>query len=151
MSKTVVKATVTRIGLIAVALAVGAQLVPVARDNPPGPPSSLPYAGAPANVRAVFDGSCKNCHSNQTVWPWYSQVAPFSWIVTRDVHQGRKHLNFSEWGTYTPAKREEKLEAICDQVVNGDMPDGKYLLIHRSAQLTQEERQAVCGWVESVL
>jgi hypothetical protein len=65
-------------------------------------------------------------------------VAPFSWIVARDVHQGRKHLNFSEWGTYSPEKREEKLGAICDQVVNGDMPDGKYLLIHRTAQLTRK-------------
>jgi hypothetical protein len=151
VSNTVVKATAKRIGLTVVALAIGAQLVPVARDNPAGPAPSLVYASAPANVRAVIDDSCKNCHSNQTEWPWYSHVAPFSWIVVRDVHQGRKHLNFSEWATYTPAKREEKLEAICDQVVNGDMPDGKYLLIHRSARLTQEEREAVCAWVESAL
>jgi Haem-binding domain len=151
VSKTLVEKTTKRLGLIVVALALGAQLVPVARDNPPGLAPDLVYASAPANVRTVFDGSCKNCHSNQTVWPWYSHLAPFSWIVARDVHQGRRHLNFSEWGTYSPKKREEKLEAICDQVVNGDMPDGKYLLIHRSARLTQEEREAVCAWAESAL
>jgi len=131
-------------------LIVGAQSVPVARDNPPAPAANAAYASAAANVRAVFDGSCKNCHSNQTAWPWYTYVAPFSWMVTHDVHQGRKHLNFSEWSTYSPKKREEKLEAICDQVINGEMPDGKYLLIHRSARLTQDDREAVCAWVETM-
>jgi hypothetical protein len=59
-------------------------------------------------------------------------------------------LNFSEWGTYPQKKREQKLEDICEQLANGDMPDGKYLLIHRQAKLTQEQREAVCDWVESV-
>ncbi len=144
------RTTAKRAGLIAVALAVCAQLVPVARDNPPAPAAGLVYASAPANVRAVFDNSCNNCHSSQTAWPWYSYVAPFSWIVAHDVHQGRKHFNFSAWNTYSPKKRQEKLEAICEQLVNGDMPDGKYLLIHRSARLTQEQQEAVCTWVESM-
>jgi hypothetical protein len=139
-----------RVALAAVALATGAQLVPVARDNSPAPPPNLVYATAPVNVSTVFDNACKNCHSNQTAWPWYSYVAPFSWIVAHDVHKGRRQMNFSEWSMYSPRKQEEKLEAICDQVVNGDMPDGKYLLIHRSARLTQEEREAVCAWVESM-
>jgi len=103
----------------------------------------------PATVRSIFEDSCKNCHSNQTAWPWYSRVAPFSWIVAHDVHAGRRQLNFSEWSLYSPKKQEEKLEDICDQVTNGDMPDGKYLLIHRQAKLTQQEREAVCDWVES--
>jgi mono/diheme cytochrome c family protein len=142
--------TIKRAGLAFAALIVGAQLVPVARDNPPGPAPNLAYATALVNIRAVFDGSCKNCHSNQTAWPWYGDVAPFSWIVAHDVHEGRRQLNFSEWSTYSPKKQQEKLEAICDQVINGDMPDGKYLLIHRSARLTQEDREAVCAWVETM-
>jgi len=144
------RTTAKRVGSVVGALVLAAQLVPVARDNPPAPPPNLVYATAPLNVSTVFDNSCKNCHSNQTVWPWYSYVAPFSWIVVHDVHEGRRRFNFSEWSTYSARKQEEKLEAICDQVVNGDMPDGKYLLIHRSARLTQEEREAVCAWVESM-
>ena len=143
-------ATGKRLSLAVVALAVAAQLVPVARDNPPAPAPNLVYATAPGNVRTVFDDSCKNCHSNQTAWPWYSHVAPFSWIVAHDVHKGRGQLKFSEWTTYPPKKRQEKLEDICDQVVNGDMPDGKYLLIHRNSRLTQEDREAVCAWVETM-
>jgi Haem-binding domain len=146
----VVKLTAKRWSLVVVALALGAQLVPVARDNPPAPAPALAYASAPVTVRKVFDDSCKNCHSDQTAWPWYSYVAPFSWIVAHDVHRGRRQLNFSQWSSYSPTKREEKLEAICEQLVNGDMPDGKYLLIHRKARLTQEEQEAVCTWVESM-
>ena len=136
--------------LIVVTLAAAAQFVPVVRDNPPAPPSNLVYSTAPANVQAVFIDSCINCHSNQTAWPWYSYLAPFSWMVAHDVHSGRRKLNFSDWDSYSPRKQEEKLETICDQVVNGDMPDGKYLLIHRSARLTQQDREAVCTWVEAM-
>lgn len=148
MSKNVARKIVKPAGPIALALALCVQFIPVARDNPPAPAANLVYAGAPPSVRTVFDESCNNCHSNQTAWPWYSYVAPFSWIVTHDVHQGRRQLNFSEWEKYPPKKRQEKLEAICEQLVNGDMPDGKYLLIHRSARLTQDEQEAVCTWVE---
>ena len=140
-----------RVGLIAVALAAGIQFVPVDRGNPPVEPSHSIYAAQPmpANVRSIFEDSCKNCHSNQTTWPWYSYVAPFSWIVVHDVHDGRKHMNFSEWSAYSADKREEKLDDICDEVTNGEMPDGKYLLIHRKARLTQSQRESVCDWVEN--
>jgi hypothetical protein len=148
--RTVAAKTAKRAVLTAAALVVCAQFVPVARDNPPAPAANLVYASAPANVRSVFDQSCNNCHSSQTAWPWYSYVAPFSWIVTHDVHQGRRYLNFSDWNTYSPTKRQEKLEAICEQLINGDMPDGKYLLIHRRARLTQQQQDAVCTWVESM-
>jgi hypothetical protein len=138
-----------KLGLAVMVLAVAVQLPPVARDNPPGSAPNLLYSTAPAKILQVFARSCQNCHSNQTVWPWYSYVAPFSWIVAHDVHQARRKLNFSEWDRYSRKKREEKLEAVYDQVINGDMPDSKYLLIHRSARLTQEDREAVCAWVES--
>src|SRR5262249_51427730 len=122
-------------------LLIAIQLIPIKRDNPPAPDSSSIYAieNVTPEVHSVLDRSCNNCHSNQTAWPWYSDVAPFSWIVAHDVHQARAHMNLSEWSTYAPKKREEKLEEICEQVMNGDMPDGKYLLIHRQAKLTQEQ------------
>jgi hypothetical protein len=128
------------------------QLIPIKRDNPPAPSSSSIYTtgNVPPDVHSVLDRSCNNCHSNQTVWPWYSYVAPFSWILAHDVHQARTHMNFSEWSTYSPKKREEKLEEICEQVMNGVMPDGKYLLIHRKAKLTQEQRESICTWTQSV-
>jgi hypothetical protein len=139
-----------RVRLVVVALILVAQLVPVDRRNPLAELSNTIYAtqNIPPSVMAVLERSCKNCHSNQTNWPWYSYVAPVSWIVAHDVHQARKAMNFSEWKGYSAKRREDKLEEICDQVTNGDMPDGIYLLLHRDALVTQQERQEICQWTE---
>ncbi len=102
----------------------------------------------PADVKAVFERSCKNCHSNETSWPWYSYVAPISWVVAHDVHQARKAMNLSEWGSYSSNKKTDKLEEICEQLTNGDMPDRKYALIHRQARPTARERDVVCQWTD---
>lgn len=139
-----------RVGLSVIALVIAAQLVPVNLHNPPAEPSNTIYAtqNIPPPVVAVLERSCKNCHSNETSWPWYSYVAPVSWVVARDVRRARKAMNFSEWGGYSAKRKEDKLEEICDQVTNGDMPDGMYLLLHRDAVVTQQERQEVCQWTE---
>ncbi len=127
------------------------QLYPVDRRNPPVQSANMIYSVevVPGNVRAIFDSSCKNCHSNETQWPWYSHIAPFSWVVAHDVHRGRSLMNFSEWATYSQKKRDQKLEDICDQLLNGEMPDGKYLLIHRQVQPSEEQKEAVCNWTQA--
>ena len=141
----------TNVGLGILVLLLASQLVPVNRSNPPIVPSRTIYSTQPVPeaVKAVFDQSCKNCHSDETAWPWYSYVAPLSWMIARDVHRGRKAMNFSQWGNYPPSKREEKLEDICDQLANGDMPDRKYILLHQSARVTESQRSAICDWTES--
>ncbi len=136
---------------IAIAVLLGvAQLVPVSRSNPAVNASATIEAKEklPSAVQAVFQGSCANCHSNQTEWPWYSRVAPVSWMVAHDVRTGRRHMNFSEWGSYSSEKREQQLEEICEQLTNGDMPDPKYLWLHRAAKPTQQQVDAVCRWAE---
>jgi len=127
------------------------QLLPVDTSNPTVQPANSIYMveAVPENVRVIFDSSCSNCHSNQTRWPWYSHLAPLSWIVAHDVHRGRSLMNFSVWGSYTQKKRDEKLEDICDQLMNGDMPDGKYLLVHRTARLSDEQKESVCRWTQA--
>jgi uncharacterized membrane protein len=139
-----------RIGVAIVVALVVSQLVPVDRGNASEDRSETIYATEklPPPVKAVLERSCQNCHSDQTAWPWYSYVAPASWVIAHDVHQARKEMNLSRWGTYSPQKREEKLESICEQVTNGDMPDAKYALFHRNARITPEERTAICQWTE---
>jgi hypothetical protein len=141
---------VNRVGLSILVVWVACQLIPISHSNPPVDPSNTLYVTERVTppVKAVLDRSCKNCHSNQTAWPWYSYVAPVSWIVASDVHRARKAMNFSEWGTYTAKRKEERLEDICEQITDGDMPDFKYALVHRSARITPEERGAVCQWTE---
>ena len=139
-----------RIGLAILVLLMAIQFVAVNRSNPKVDPSQTIYATlpVPADVRAVLERSCKNCHSDETSWPWYSHVAPISWIITRDVHQARKAMNLSEWETYSANKKTDKLEEICEQLTNGDMPDRKYTLIHRQARPTAKERDVVCQWTD---
>jgi hypothetical protein len=139
-----------RAALVLLVGLVVAQFIPVDRSNPQAPDSQSIYAKEklPPTVKAVLENSCANCHSNQTEWPWYSHVAPVSWMIASDVHEARRKMNFSEWAEYPANKREDKLEEICEQVTNGDMPDPKYLLIHRSARPPNAERDAVCQWTE---
>ena len=139
-----------RIGLAIAVLVVAIQFVPVNRSNPRVEPTQTIYATmpVPAEVKAVFNGSCMNCHSDETSWPWYSYVAPISWMVAHDVHQARKAMNLSEWGSYSANKKTDKLEEICEQLTNGDMPDRKYMLLHRKARPSAKERDIVCQWTE---
>ncbi|HUJ95192.1 MAG TPA: heme-binding domain-containing protein [Terriglobales bacterium] len=142
-----------QVALVAVAALVGIQLIPVNRRNAAVNPAKTInlIESVPPQVQAVLQRSCGDCHSNQTVWPWYAYIAPTSWMVAQDVHQARAKMNFSEWGTYSPKKRADRLEMICDQILNDEMPDGKYALIHRKARLTQEERETVCAWTQKAM
>jgi hypothetical protein len=139
-----------KIGLAVLVFVAAIQFIPVKRTNPIVDRSQSIYATLPmpAGAKAVFERSCKNCHSDGTEWPWYSYVAPVSWVIARDVHQARAAMNLSEWGRYSANQRTDKLEEICEQVTKGDMPDRKYTLIHRHARLTAKERDLVCQWTE---
>jgi len=139
-----------RIGIGAAVVLLASQLIPIDRSHPAVDPSQSLYSApaVPKEVRAVLQRSCNDCHSYETSWPWYSYVAPVSWVVSHDVHRGRKAMNFSEWGSYSAKRKEDKLEEICEQLVNGDMPDRKYAFFHRGSRVTQQERSAICQWTE---
>jgi len=134
--------------LIAIAAFIAAQLFPVSRDNPQVDPAKTIYSTyqMPAEVRAIFERSCRDCHSSLTTWPWYSHFAPVSWKVADDVHQGRRHFSISDWGTYPAEKQNRKLGEICEQIKTGEMPDQIYTWIHTQAKLTQAERESLCRW-----
>lgn len=136
--------------VLAVCLA-GAQFVPLERSNPPADPRHdiVAQLSPPPPVAATFDRSCRDCHANSTRWPWYSRIAPASWVVVDDVKSGRRHLNLSEWGRYDKPRAAEKLNEMCEQVKTGEMPDFKYTLIHRAAEVSDAEVQALCGWTDA--
>jgi len=100
----------------------------------------------PAEIAGMFVRSCNDCHSDHTVWPWYSHIAPVSWLVVSDVNRGRRGVNFSEWGSYATDKRSKVLEAICKEVTEGDMPPITYAPMHSSAKLTKADAQEICRW-----
>ena len=100
----------------------------------------------PAEVQMVMSRSCSDCHSNKTLYPWYSKVTPFNWLLANHSEDGRRQMNFSIWNTYTPKKKAKKLEEICEQLQAGEMPLPSYLWIHRDAVLTDYQSKLLCDW-----
>ena len=103
---------------------------------------------APAKTSKVFRRACYDCHSNQTRWPWYASVAPLSWLVQRDVDEGRRRLNFSSWQDYAtdPETAAHKLDEIAKPVAGGDMAPWHYRLLHPGARLSDEDRATLARW-----
>jgi len=118
------------IGFIAI------QFIPIDRTNPPV--ANEPAWNTP-ETRALMEKACFDCHSNETKWPWYAQVAPVSWYIARHVHEGHHKINYSEWN---PNQENESVEVI----LKGKMPPKSYLLIHPEARLTEAEtKQLIAG------
>jgi heme-binding protein len=114
---------------------VGIQLVPV-RDIGSNPPARF-QLDAPPEVAAILRRACFDCHTNETRWPLYSRIAPGSWLMSRDVHNGRNHLNFSEWGTVDEDERQDDFETAWERVEAGEMPPWFYILpMHPDARLS---------------
>ena len=103
----------------------------------------------PDDVRQVIGRSCIDCHSNETRYPWYSQITPSNWFLAGHVEEGRGELNFSTWGSYKPETQKRKLGEICEQVESKSMPLPSYLWIHREAVLSVSEAKLLCDWANS--
>jgi hypothetical protein len=135
-----------RIGYGLVAGLVLAQLVPVARTNPP---VEAEIAVADPEVRTLLRRACWDCHSHQTVWPWYSRIAPVSWLVAYDVDEGREELNFSRFESYDATKQRKKLGELAEEVGEHEMPLWYYLLLHPEARPSDAERERLVSWAEA--
>ena len=133
--------------LTLVAALVVAQFVGPSRTNPPTDAAKTLHSRTPipADVDAILTRSCRNCHSNETRWPWYAHVAPMSWSVISHVNEGREHLNLSEW-THTPEEGADLLDSVCKEVRRGTMPIASYTWIHRSAILSDADKKTLCRW-----
>jgi hypothetical protein len=128
-----------------VALAA-AQLIRPERANPAIDSSRTlqAHVGASSPLAAVLDRSCRDCHSNGTVWPWYAQVAPLSWLMARGVSEGRKAVNFSEWAAYSPGQQKKLLSASCQDATAGKMP-GPYALLRPETRLSPQDIETICA------
>lgn len=130
------------------------QLVPtgVSTQNPP---VMAEPAWDSATTRALAVRACYDCHSNETRWPWYARVAPVSWLVARDVVNGREALNFSTWGDTRSGGDDdepgEALEELVEVISEGEMPPASYVLIHPEARLTPSEQQQLIDGLQQSL
>lgn len=124
------------------ALFVAIQAVPVDRSNPPIE-QEVP---ASPEARAVLKRACYDCHSNEVRWPWYARVAPVSWLVARDVREGREDVNYSTWNRLSASDQREELEESWETVAEGEMPLWFYLPMHPEARLSDEDRAILREW-----
>ena len=116
--------------------------------------SNPPVTGditAPPDIVAVLRRSCYDCHSNETRWPWYSGVAPISWVIAHDVERGRQEVNFSEWTAYLPATRKRKLQWIERALHEQVMPPPLYRFLHPHAWLTEQDTSLLEHWLQAQL
>ena len=140
------------VGLIAAAvIAIGGSLIhPFGAAGTPGNNEAiLREAQIDPETLALFERACQNCHSERTEWPWYSHVAPISWLLTRDVQQARLRMNLSRWQDYSSSDRLSLLSEIGGAVRNREMPVQRYLLLHPEARLTDTERLQIYEWTRT--
>ncbi|MFM6926173.1 MAG: heme-binding domain-containing protein [Ferruginibacter sp.] len=104
----------------------------------------------PENVQAILKTSCYDCHSNNTVYPWYSQIQPVAWWLNNHIEEGKRELNFSEFASYRIGRQYRKLDEVNKQVKEDEMPLDSYLWIQKNAKLDEQQKLTLANWVTSV-
>jgi hypothetical protein len=104
----------------------------------------------PVNIHDLLKTSCYDCHSNNTNYPWYANTQPLGWWLANHIKEGRRELNFNEFGSYSLRRQLSKLKAIAESIKDGSMPLSSYTLIHQNAKLSENDKQAIIDWTEKV-
>lgn len=104
-----------------------------------------------AEVEKILRTACYDCHSNETVYPWYSNIAPVSWMLEDHIEEGREHLNFSKWGTFELKKQNHKLDECAEEVEEGEMPLNSYTWTHGDASLSDKQKKTLADWFKSCM
>ena len=131
--------------VVVIILLIAIQFVPVNKTNPP----VTGEIKGPENVMQILRTSCYDCHSNEVTWPWYSNIAPASWLVAYDVNEAREHMNFSEWQSYSAEDKADDIEEIWEEVEEGEMPLWYYLILHSEAELSENDKVILKDWVDT--
>ncbi|MEP7270721.1 MAG: heme-binding domain-containing protein [Acidobacteriota bacterium] len=138
-----------RLVVLLVGLLLVIQVVRPARTNPPIDSTRTIEARTQMNpeIAAILDRSCNDCHSFKTRWPWYTEIAPASWLVVWDVNEAREHLSLSDWGSYNQKKVKHLLEEMNDEVMEGKMPPANYVRLHPEARLSEADKSKLLDWI----
>lgn len=107
------------------------------------------HPNMPADLQQTFRSSCYDCHSNNTNYPWYAYVAPFSWVIDQHIRNGKHEANFNDYDTLSKPQKIGLLDEICEVVSDSSMPPSNYLMLHPEAVLGEEDIVAICEWTET--
>lgn len=128
---------------------VGIQFIPTKRNQSNRVPASdfMVVYNVPQHIESKIKTSCYDCHSNNTKYPWYSQIQPGAWFMQNHIKEGKKELNFNEWTDYSDRRKKSKLKSIISQIKDNEMPLDSYTLIHKDAIFSETEKQEIMQWV----
>jgi hypothetical protein len=135
--------------IIIVVLLVAIQFITIDKTNPPVDISNdfLTLTNPPNELGNIIKSACYDCHSHNTKYPWYTNVAPVSWLIKEHINNGRNHLNFSLWTDYKEKKKDHKLEECIDMIKSGEMPMEGYVLFHQEAEINHEQKMQLIAWL----
>ena len=147
------KRSLTVIGALAILGFILMQVIRPEQYNPQIDPAQTIEAQThmPSDVAAIFNRACRDCHTDATVWKWYGNIAPFSWLLLADVNSGRVHMDFSQWAKLSSAQQGDRLKGICDEVQKDAMPLWYYRPLHPEARLSDADKQKLCEWTKAEL
>lgn len=145
------KKWIKRIAVGLLIILIGLQFISIDKTNPPinEEQDMISILNPPVELATTIRKSCYDCHSHHTTYPWYTNIAPFSFWIKDHIEHGRRHLNFSIWGTYDQERAHHKLEECFEEVQEGHMPLPSYLWIHDEAKLSPEIQETLATWFKS--
>ena len=139
------------IGLVVLFLAAQAIQPSKNKGNSNGPKDITRTLTVPNEVLTILEKSCYDCHSNRTSYPWYDHITPVNWWVADHIKNGKRELNFTEFGSYSVKKQHKKLEEINETVEEGEMPLKSYLFMHGDARLNKDQKFVLTGWAKKAM
>ncbi len=135
--------------MIIIIILIIIQLIPIDKSNPPIDQNIA--LKAPKEVEGILKKACYDCHSNETKWPFYANIAPLSFSISSHVKEAREALNFSEWKNIDPKIKTKRVQRAIKTIKNGMMPLSTYLWLHKEAKLTKEEKRVLTTWLKDQL
>lgn len=143
---------IKKIGLIVLVVIIAIQFIQPARNESGKALSSdiSKVYNVPAPVHSVLKNTCYDCHSNNTNYPWYSNIQPFGWWLASHIKRGKEELNFSEFGNYSERRQRSKLFSVEKSIEDGTMPLPSYALIHKESRLTKEQKGIIIDWADKI-
>ncbi len=131
---------------------VGIQFIPTTRNqnNEVLETDFFKIFDASNNVQQLIKNACYDCHSNNTNYPWYHNIQPVSWFLENHIKEGKKELNFSEFGGYSERRQKSKLKAIKSQIEKNEMPLSSYTFIHRDSKLSENDKKLIYNWLDNL-
>jgi hypothetical protein len=138
--------------LVIILILIAIQAIRIDKTNPRSDSSKdfITVLNPPQEIASILSTSCYDCHSNQSKYPWYTNIAPVSWWIKDHINEAREELNFSVWEDYSDKRKKHKLEECFEMIEEGEMPLTSYTIIHNKASLNENQKKLLIDWFKTM-